>query len=63
MMKIMSKELNEINSGVKLKSTRKNGKYINRHAMHKRLEKRIDLECKRMLQEISRLKEKISLAV
>ena len=36
----MIEELNEIKSNVKLKSTRKNGKYINRNAMYKRLENR-----------------------
>jgi len=36
----MTDELNEINSHVKLQSTRKKGKYIDRNAMYKRLEKR-----------------------
>ena len=36
----MIEELNEMNSHVKLSTTRKNGKYINRNAMYKRLEKR-----------------------
>ena len=36
----MIEELNEMNSHVKLSTTRKNGKYINRNAMYKRLENR-----------------------
>ena len=35
----MIEELNEMNSHVKLSTTRKNGKYINRNVMYRKLEK------------------------